>query len=120
MQRKGPEISQGRGKLEASDGGNKRDETLSYPSIAVAIVTVGAREAENYREDSERLPDWDPESLIDLACAVCFRLDGGDFQQASVRHPERPDPRFETREILHTCPITVHRLTPKLFFNPNC
>lgn len=115
MQRKGPEISQRRGKLEVSDGGNKRDEPLSYPSIAVAIVTVGAREAENYREDSEHLPDWDPESLIDLVCAVCFSLSRGDFQQVSVRHPERPDLRFETQEILHTCPITVHRFTQKLF-----
>lgn len=96
MQRKGPEISQRRGKLEASDGGNKRGEPLSYPSIAVAIVIVGAREAENYREDSKHPPDWDPESLMDLACAVCFSLRRGDFQQASVRRPERPDLRFET------------------------
>lgn len=91
--KKRPEISQQRGKLEASDGGNEREERLSYPSIAVAIVTMGAREAENYREDSERPPDWDPESITDLVRLVCFSR--RDFQQASRRHPERRDLRFE-------------------------
>lgn len=88
-------MSQRRGKLEASDGGNKRDKPLSYPSIAVAIAIVGAREAENYREDSKHPADWDTESLMALVCTVCFSLRRGDFQQASVRHPERPDLRFE-------------------------